>query len=90
MRETWRLARKRSIALADDFVAARMQAVDGLHADMKASLLHDLEHGGRLEAPWLCGAVARMSAESGLEAPVNRAVFAALRPFVNGSQAKAS
>jgi 2-dehydropantoate 2-reductase len=90
MSETWRLARKRGIALADDFVAARMQAVDGLHADMKASLLHDLEHGGRLEAPWLCGAVARMSAESGLEAPVNRAVFAALRPFVDGSQAKAS
>ena len=36
---------------------------------MKASLLHDLENGGRLEAPWLCGAVARMSAEAGLDAP---------------------
>jgi hypothetical protein len=31
-----------------------------------------------------------MSAEAGLDAPVNRAVFAALKPFVNGSQAKAS
>jgi 2-dehydropantoate 2-reductase len=90
MRETWRLARKTGIALADDFIETRMKNVDGLHGDMKASLLHDLEHGGRLEAPWLCGAVARMSAENGLDAPVNRAVFAALKPFVNGAQAKAS
>jgi 2-dehydropantoate 2-reductase len=90
MRETWRLARKRGVALADDFIEARMKHVDGLHAEMKASLLHDLENGGRLEAPWLCGAVARMSAEAGLEAPVNRAVFAALKPFVNGSSGKAA
>jgi len=90
MHETWRLARNLGVALADDFVATRMKNVDGLHPDMKASLLHDLESGGRLEAPWLCGAVARMSAEAGLDAPVNRAVFAALKPFVNGSQTKAS
>jgi 2-dehydropantoate 2-reductase len=88
MTETWRLARKRGVALPDDFIATRMQSVDGLHADMKASLLHDLENGGRLEAPWLCGAVARMSAEARLEAPVNRGVFAALKPFLNGSPAK--
>jgi len=90
MRETWRLARRRGVALPDDFVAGGMRHVDSLHPDMKASLAHDLENGGRLEAPWLCGAVARMSAEAGLEAPVNRAVFAALKPFVNGSPAKAS
>lgn len=90
MQETWRLARKRGVALPDDLVAARMQHADSLHAEMKASLLHDLENGNRLEAPWLCGAVARMSAEAGLDAPVNRAVFAALKPFVNGSQVKAS
>jgi 2-dehydropantoate 2-reductase len=90
MQETWRLARKRGVALPDDLVAARMQHADGLHAEMKASLLHDLENGNRLEAPWLCGAVARMSAEAGLEAPANRAVFAALKPFLNGSPAQAS
>jgi 2-dehydropantoate 2-reductase len=90
MRETWRLAKSRGVALPEDFVAARLQHVDSLHADMKASLLHDLEAGKPLEAPWLCGAVARMSAEAGLDAPVNRAVYAALRPFVNGSQVKAS
>jgi len=90
MRETWRLGRARGVALAEDYVEARMKFADGLHGDMKASLLHDLENGGRLEAPWLCGAVARMSAEAGLDAPVNHSVFAALKPFVNGSQVKAS
>jgi 2-dehydropantoate 2-reductase len=57
---------------------------------MKASMAHDLEAGGRLEAPWLCGAVARMARETGTEAPVNATVFAALKPFINGSEVKAS
>ena len=84
MRETWRVGRARGVALAEDFVEARMKFADGLHADMKASLAHDLENGGRLEAPWLCGAVARMAQELGLDAPVNRSVYAALKPYVNG------
>jgi len=84
MRETWHLGRARGVALADDFVEARMKFADGLHAGMKASLAHDLENGGRLEAPWLCGAVARMSEDAGLDAPVNRAVYAALKPYIDG------
>jgi len=84
MRETWRLARARGIALPDDFVESRLAFAETLHAEMRASLLHDLEAGNKLEAPWLCGAVARMSAQAGLDAPVNRAVFAALKPFLNG------
>lgn len=84
IRETWRVGRARGVALAEDFVEARMKFADGLHADMKASLLHDLEAGGRLEAPWLCGAVARMAREAGFEAPVNRSVYAALKPYIDG------
>ena len=84
MRETWRVGRARGVKLADDFVEQRLAFADTLHADMKASLLHDLEHGGRLEAPWLCGGVARMAAELGLEAPVNRTVYGALKPYVHG------
>ena len=90
MRESWLLGRKRGIALPDDFIAERMRFVDTLHAEMRTSMQHDLENGNRLEAPWLCGAVARMSAEAGLEAPVNRTIYAALKPFVDGSKVKAS
>ena len=90
MRETWALGRKRGVKLADDFIEARMKFAETLPAEMKASMAHDLEAGNRLEAPWLCGAVARMARESGIEAPVNATVFAALKPFIDGAQAKAS
>jgi 2-dehydropantoate 2-reductase len=90
MRETWRLARSRGVGVPDDYVDTRLQFAQTLPAEMRASMAHDLEAGGRLEAPWLCGAVARMSAAAGLQAPVNRAVYAALKPFVNGSQDKAA
>jgi 2-dehydropantoate 2-reductase len=84
MRETWALGRAKGVKLPDDFVDTRMAWVESLPAEMKASLAHDLEAGGKLEAPWLCGAVGRMSREMGLEAPVNATVYAALKPYVNG------
>jgi len=84
MDEAWRLGRKRGVNLPDDFVADRLKFVDGLHADMRTSMQHDLEAGKPLEAPWLCGAVVRMSEESGLEAPVNRAIYASLKPYLSG------
>jgi len=84
MRETWDVGRRRGVALADDQVAATMKMADGLPAEMTSSMHGDLEAGGRLEAPWLAGAVARMAHELGIEAPANRAIFAALKPFVEG------
>jgi 2-dehydropantoate 2-reductase len=64
-----------------------MKFADTLPHEMKASMAHDLEAGGKLEAPWLCGAVARMAKEAGIDAPVNRTVYAALKPFVDGRAA---
>jgi len=84
LRETWALARARGVPLADNLVEDRMKYLDTMPHEMKASMAHDLEAGGRLEAPWLCGAVARMSAELGLDAPVNATVYAALKPYLNG------
>ena len=88
--ETWKVGRARGVKLADDFVDGRMKFLDTLPYEMKASMAHDLEAGGRLEAPWLCGAVARMAREAGLDAPVNATVYAALKPYINGSQVKAA
>ena len=84
MTETWALGRKRGVRLADDFIADRLKFVDGLHAEMRTSMQHDFEAGKPLEAPWLCGAVVRMSEEAGLEAPVNRTIYAALKPYLRG------
>jgi len=88
--ETWKVGRARGVKLAEDFVEGRMKFLDTLPAEMKASMAHDLEAGAKLEAPWLCGAVARMAREAGFDAPVNATVYAALKPYINGSQVKAS
>jgi 2-dehydropantoate 2-reductase len=90
MRETWVVGRRRGVGLADDLVTKTLAQAETFAPEMRASMAADLEAGGRLEAPWLSGAVARMSAEAGLEAPVNRAVYAALKPFLNGSAGKAA
>jgi 2-dehydropantoate 2-reductase len=84
MRETWALGRKRGVKLADDLVGQTLKFADGLPPEMKASMLGDLEAGGKLEAPWLSGGVARMAAAAGMDAPANRAVFAALKPYIDG------
>jgi 2-dehydropantoate 2-reductase len=54
---------------------------------MKASMLHDLDAGNRLEAPWLSGAVARMAMEAGGSAPVNATLYAAVKPYCMGRAA---
>ncbi len=85
MAETFAVGRARGIVLADDFVTQRMAFADTLPAAMKASMLHDLEAGRRLELPWLAGAVVRMAGELGLPVPVNATINAALGPLVNGT-----
>jgi len=85
MREAWAVGRAQGIALADDFVAQLMSFADGLPAEMKSSMLNDLVAGNRLEAPWLCGAVARMAMAAGVPAPVHSTLYAALKPYCDGA-----
>jgi 2-dehydropantoate 2-reductase len=85
IREVWTLARARGIGLTEDFVAQQMKFADGLPAEMKSSMQNDLAAGNRLEAPWLCGAVARMAAAAGVAAPVNATLYAALKPYCAGT-----
>ena len=47
---------------------------------MTSSMHHDFERGNRLELAWLSGAVARHGEALGIPTPVNRTVFAALKP----------
>jgi 2-dehydropantoate 2-reductase len=72
------------VPLADDYVARQLATLDGLPAEMRSSMLNDLVAGNRLEAPWLSGAVARMSAESHLAAPVSATLYAAVKPYLAG------
>lgn len=86
MFETMRLAHANGIALPEGFVAAQLQFLDTLPGTMRSSMQNDLAAGNRLEAPWLCGAVARMYAARGSNAPVNRTLYAALKPYIDGAR----
>ena len=85
IRETWSVGRAKGVALTDDFVTQQMKFTDGLPAQMKSSMLNDLEAGNRIEAPWLAGAVARMGSAMGIATPVNATLFAALKPYCAGA-----
>jgi 2-dehydropantoate 2-reductase len=86
MYETMRLAHAVGVALPEGFVAAQMKFLDSLPEAMHSSMQNDLAAGNRLEAPWLCGAVARMYAARGSAAPINRTIYAALKPYVGGKE----
>ncbi|RMD92978.1 MAG: 2-dehydropantoate 2-reductase [Alphaproteobacteria bacterium] len=86
VRETEALARARGIPLPPDAVERALKAGRATPAGARSSTAHDLEMGRPLEIDWLCGAVARLSAEAGLEAPASRTVHALLAPWREGAR----
>jgi 2-dehydropantoate 2-reductase len=75
LREAVAVGRAQGVALPEDFVEQRISFIDGLPADMSASMAHDLQRGQRLEVQWLSGGVAEMGAALGVPTPANRAVY---------------
>lgn len=85
--ETIAVARACGIRLPEDHADTVMRFSEGLPDAMKPSLLHDLERGNRLEVEFLSGAVARLGAEHGVDTPVHRTIYAALKPYAAGQVA---
>lgn len=82
--ETAALGRARGVALPDSIEADIWKATQGLPPRMRASTAIDLENGRPLEIDWISGAVDRLSQQVGLDAPVNRTIYALLSPYKNG------
>lgn len=80
MEEVAAVARAKRIPIAADAVGQAMQFVDGLAPGGRASLYHDVAAGKRLELDALAGAVVRFGEETGVAIPMNRAIYAALKP----------
>ncbi len=87
MREVAAIARAKGVAIAPDYAEARMRFVDTIDPGMKASMLHDLEAGNRLELDWLAGKVIALGRELGIPTPANERVYAALEPYRMGTRA---
>jgi 2-dehydropantoate 2-reductase len=85
--ESTAVARAKGVALADDHAEKAVGFVDKLPATMKASMLHDLERGAKLELPWLSGAVVRLGREAGVPVPTHETIVAALTPHQGGRSA---
>ena len=84
--EVTAVARARGVKLPAD-VDKRMAFLDGLPAEMYASMYHDLKAGKRLELPWLSGAVVRMGRELKVPTPAHESFWLALKLHADGRPA---
>ena len=62
-----------------------MALLDQVAPTAQSSMLVDLLHGRRLELESLNGAIVRLGRELGVPTPLNFAVYAALKPYVDGA-----
>ena len=79
------VGRARGVQLPAELPAETEALVSRFPHEAKSSMLEDLEHGRRLELPWLSGALVRMGREAGVPTPVHGFIAAALGPFVAGT-----
>ena len=82
--ETATLGRALGVALPDDTEANIWKRVGELPDNIRASTAIDLKVGRALEVDWISGAVARLSDEVGLDAPVHKTLNAVLQLWKNG------
>ncbi|MFC7201614.1 2-dehydropantoate 2-reductase [Halospeciosus flavus] len=83
MREVVAVAAAEGVDLPDDTVDEWLDFVGDLEADATSSLHYDLTHGKRMELEALNGSVVRHADEVGVDAPLNRAVYALLKPHAD-------
>lgn len=74
----------RGIRFAPTLIEETLALVHGFPFESKSSMLHDLEHGRRLELPWLSGAVVRLGTQAGVATPIHGFITTALGPLVHG------
>jgi 2-dehydropantoate 2-reductase len=79
MQEVVTVARAQGVALPADFAEERLQFADTTPPGFKASLLHDLERGNRIELDWLAGKVVELGRALKLPTPANATVYTMLK-----------
>ena len=85
--EVERVARAGGIDLPADCVEQALATAAAVEPWGRGSLYGDLAAGRRLELESLNGEVVRRGRERGIATPLNFAIYAALRPYVDGSPA---
>lgn len=79
MEECLAVGQKSGAKVPSSWVDDRMTFSDNAPPGMKASMLHDLEAGNRLELDWLTGKIVSLGKELGVPTPGSEAVYAAVK-----------
>ncbi len=85
MRETEALGRARGVAGLDGAADRHLAWLRTCPPTVMASMAHDLLRGSRIELPWLAGRVVSLGRTLGMPTPANAFVYAALKPYINGT-----
>jgi 2-dehydropantoate 2-reductase len=84
MQEVMAVGQAKGVKLDPAYIDERMAFAAQAPKSMKASMLHDLERGNRLELDWLAGKVVALGRELGVPTPANESVYALLKPHRMG------
>ena len=72
--------------MPENFVGELRDMNVDLAPTVRASMYYDLEAGRRLELEDLAGTIVRMGEKHGVPTPLNFAMYAALKPYINGGR----
>jgi 2-dehydropantoate 2-reductase len=79
MGEVMAVGRAKGVTFPPGFLEDQIKFAHTTPYDFKASMLHDLEAGRRLELDWLAGKVTKLGRELGVPTPANEAVYKMLK-----------
>jgi 2-dehydropantoate 2-reductase len=84
LREVAAVAAAHGVSLGEEAIANNMALAKSFPPNNKTSMFQDLEAGQRLEIDYLSGAVVRLGREKGIETPIHRTAWVAIKPWING------
>ena len=84
LREVAAVAAAHGVSLGEEAITNNMALAQSFPPNNKTSMFQDLEAGRRLEIDYLSGAVVRLGREKGIETPIHRTAWVAIKPWING------
>ena len=84
LREAEAVARAKGVRLDPNVIEQQLAGLDPMPAHLRSSTEQDLARGNRLEVESLNGLVTQLGRQLGIETPVNRFIYAVLKPHAAG------
>ncbi|HEY1431561.1 MAG TPA: 2-dehydropantoate 2-reductase [Stellaceae bacterium] len=87
LQETIAAGRAEGVRLPPDSAEKARATMWAMPPYLMTSMATDLLRGNRLELPWLSGKIVELGRRHGIPTPVNGFIYAALKPYINGTPA---